>query len=612
MKLLTRKALFAIALLSFSLPLAQAAAIKQTVTTHAAGNVSLTCEDPGLWHFDMTVESSDDVEVITVTLNADTPQQPPRFSVAMEMPQVDTQHIWSPTNLDRFQLRPNWGGFFSSELALSMPLYSLFNDNNQNRLTIASSEPLRRVDVNLGLREEGCVIIGSLSYFNVPEAPISRYQTKIKLDSRPIFWADALRQGTQWITDEAGITPIEAPAGAFDPLYSTWYQFHQNVSDKAIEDECRKAAELGMKTLIVDDGWQTDDNNRGYAYCGDWEVSRNRFPDMAAHVKRVQDMGIKYMMWYSVPFVGIHSRAYQHFKGKFLSEHDNIGELDPRFPEVREYLCSTYEKALREWNLDGFKLDFIDGFRVTDDPAVAENYAGRDIKSVPEAVDVLMTEIYRRLSAIKPDILIEFRQAYIGPSIRRYGNMLRVGDCPGDHHANRRGIANLLLTSGNSAVHADMLEWNVADTPETAARNILSSLFGVIQYSMMLNELPQDHLKVIKHWLDFSQLHRATLLESDFRPYHPEACYPVIEAESNDEKIVAVYDDMTVPTITGDSKPVYLINATGAKSVVTELESKPKSIEAFNVYGELVGIDKPAKGLNRISIPKSGYAILRY
>ncbi len=80
MKLLTRKALFAIALLSFSLPLAQAAAIKQTVTTHAAGNVSLTCEDPGLWHFDMTVESSDDVEVITVTLNADTPQQPPRFS----------------------------------------------------------------------------------------------------------------------------------------------------------------------------------------------------------------------------------------------------------------------------------------------------------------------------------------------------------------------------------------------------------------------------------------------------------------------------------------------------------------------------------------------------
>lgn len=68
----------------------------------------------------------------------------------------------------------------------------------------------------------------------------------------------------------------------------------------------------------------------------------------------------------------------------------------------------------------------------------------------------------------------------------------------------------------------------------------------------------------------------------------------------------------TVSTITGGSKPVYRSNATGATSVVTELESSPKSIEAFNVYGEPVKIDKPAKGLNRISIPQSGYAILRY
>ena len=612
MKIYLRKTLSAIAVATVCSTSPTLMAMERTVQTQAAGDVRLICDDPGEWKFDMTVSADGEQEVITLRLNSPTPQEPPRFCVTMALPQVDTHHLWSATNGDRFQLRPNWGGHYTSELAFSMPLYAFFNDNNQNRLTVVSSEPMRRIDANFGLREEGCMLIGTLSYFNAPEAPISHYETKILLDSRPVFWADAIADGAAWMTDEAGIKPIEAPESAFDPLYSSWYQFHQNVSDKAIEDECRLAAALGMKTLIVDDGWQTDDNNRGYAFCGDWEVSRNRFPDMATHVKRVQDMGIKYMMWYSVPYVGIHSRAYQQFKGKYLAEHDNIGVLDPRFPEIREYLCSTYENAMRQWNLDGFKLDFIDSFSITHDPAVAENYAGRDIKSLNEAVNVLMKEVYRRLSAIKPDVLIEFRQSYIGPSIRQYGNMLRVGDCPGDLHANRRGIANLRLTSGNSAVHADMLEWNAADTPENAARSILASLFGVVQYSMMLSDLPDDHTRAIRHWLDFSQQHRNTLLKSAFRPYHPEACYPVIEAESQKEQIIAVYDDMTVATVAEGDKPVYLINATGAPNIVVEISTTPKSAEAFNVYGEPVEVSVPSAGINRIPVPSSGYILLNY
>lgn len=30
---------------------------------------------------------------------------------------------------------------------------------------------------------------------------------------------------------------------------------------------------------------------------------------------------------------------------------------------MREFLISTYEKALVQWDIDGFKLDFIDSFR---------------------------------------------------------------------------------------------------------------------------------------------------------------------------------------------------------------------------------------------------------
>ena len=585
--------------------------VERVVESRSAGNVTLKCDEPGDWEFDMSLDRSGEKEIVTVKMWAAKPSVPPKFTVSMSMPQVDVHHLWSGLNEDRNHLRPDWGANFRTHLASEMPLYAFLNDDNENRLTIVSSEPLRDVNATMGLREEGCLIVANLSYFNTPEAPIEQYETKILLDSRPVFWSEAVKEGAEWMTAESGMTPVEAPAGAFEPLYSSWYQFHQDVSDKAIEEECQKAAALGMKTIIVDDGWQTDDNNRGYAFCGDWEVSKNRFPDFASHVKKVQDTGMKYMLWYSVPFVGKKSKNYERFKGKYLRETDEIGVLDPRFPEVREFLCQTYEDAMRNYGLDGFKLDFIDQFTVSgNDKAIEENYAGRDIKTVPEAVNVLMKDLYSRLKAINPEVLIEFRQRYIGPAIRQYGNMLRAADCPGDMRGNRERIANLRLTSGKTAVHADMLEWNAADTPESAARHILSAMFGVVQYSVMLNDLPEDHRKMLRHWIDFLGAHRKTLLDSDFKPYHPQAGYPVIEASSDEERIIAVYQSGCVATIEKGAFPTYIINATGHEGVYVDCKGEGGLLDIYNVYGEKVGSEGVTPGLSEIKVPVSGYAVL--
>lgn len=588
-------------------------AAEWNVRTACAGDIKVVCQQPGDWKFALHVDSIDGKEILAVELANDNMQLPPRFDVIISVPQLDTHHLWRPGDMDRCQLRPDWMGYYSSNLAFDMPLYAFINSNSGNRLTVAASEPLRNVDAQFGLVEEGSTLLGKLSYFNGPQAPMTRYETKIMLDPRSVMWSEAVKEGAEWMTAEAALEPVAAPEGAFDPLYSTWYNFHQNVTADRIEKECLEASRMGMKTIILDDGWQTDDNNRGYAFCGDWEVSRNRFPDFAAHVKRVQEMGMKYMVWYSVPYVGKKSRNFERFKGMYLKESGDACVLDPRFPEVREFLCSTYEKAMKEYGLDGFKLDFIDSFGFDNaDPAESDNYAGRDIKSLPAAIDVLMKEVYRRLSAIRPDVLIEFRQRYMGPAIRQYGNMLRAGDCPADLQGNRQRIANLRLTSGESAVHADMLEWNLEETPENAARHILSALFGVVQYSMMLGELPESHIKVIKHWLDFSQKHRQTLLKSEFRPYHPEACYPVIEAESDKELIVAVYDDMSVPVLKSDDKPTYVINASGASTLVLDLASTPRSVKAFDVFGDEAAAPKILRGVQRVAVPASGYLLIEY
>ena len=536
------------------------------------GEVKVSCAEPGDWKVACVREELEKgVEIVTVTLDAPGRRQPPKFTVGFQVPQVEMFYRWS-VNDGNFALPPNWGGACVSEFARNMPLYAFLNGNDESVLALAASECTRVVDFKGGVREEGSLLEIGFRYFEKPEAPISHYETSIRIDTRRQYFGKAVSEGAAWIEKAGGYRIASAPPAAFDPLYSSWYSFHQDVFAKPLEEELEIAARLGMKTVILDDGWQTDDTGRGYAFCGDWEVSRRRFPDMAAHVKKVHDLGMKYMVWYSVPFVGLKSANYAKFKGKYLFDEvpgQGAAVLDPRFPEVRAFLVETYVKAVKAWDIDGLKLDFIDSFGLpaTGDPAEKENYAGRDVYSVSEAIDRLMREIRAALVAVKSDILLEFRQSYVGPGVRQVGNMLRVGDCPGDMRRNRFAIANLRLVSGDTAVHSDMLEWNFAETPASAARYVINSMFGVVQYSLMLRSAPREHREMIEKWIRFSQEHRQTLLHGRFTPRHPELQYPVIEAESDKERIIGLYDDGRVLEIP-DAKKTIVMNASGKDTFV--------------------------------------------
>ena len=171
---------------------------------------------------------------------------------------------------------------------------------------------------------------------------------------------------------------------------------------------------------------------------------------------------------------------------------------------------------------------------------------------------------------VKPGLLFEFRQAYVGPVIRKYGNMVRVGDCPGSQLRNRVHIANMRLLCDGTSVHADMLRWHPDETPENAQRFILSSLFGTVQYSVMLREAKPETKAMIAKWIRFSDEHRETLLKGDFRPHFPHLNYPVIEAESAAERIVVIYD----PAVKFDLGPVrkktYVIDGLSGAITVKE------------------------------------------
>lgn len=472
------------------------------------------------------------------------------------------------------------GKAFESRLGSWLPVLAFASKTGRSRLTVALSDvktPIRLIGEMSWPHLQACA---NITLFTGVLSPISHYEVTVRIDTRDMAFDESIRRITAWYT-ALGYGNTDTPEAAYDAAYSTWYSYMRNVHGRQIIKECRAAQKLGMDTVIVDDGWQNVKNISDYSYCGDWNPAPNRFPDMRAFVEEVHEIGMKVMLWFPVPFIGEKAAAFSRFEGKYLYARENRScyVLDPRYPEVRDYLVQTYVHAVRDWDLDGLKLDYIDRFCKGGDPM-----PGMDFDSVEDAVETLLGEIRAALTAIKPDILIEFRQPYIGPVIGTYGNMLRVWDCPLDPMTNRLSIADLRLTTAGAAVHSDMVVWDKDDTDESVATHLYATLFGVPQISMRLNTLSAAHRRVLSAFLAFRNRHRDTLMRGEFTASSLDSNYAVTQAAKDGERITVItaspmmelggYADEYVINLTDRTELALIGNTDGLRYEVIDCRGK--------------------------------------
>ena len=545
-------------------------------------------------------------DILYITVNAVLPcdEVPEKFTIRWYFSAKDCAFTWNPTMMDIHGLYFDWGKkVIKSRLASNMPLQQLISRDGRNKLNISVSDVDTPIEIGTGIREEDATVECDVSFFTMPTAPKENYSATIRLDMRDIPYYDSIYDVSSWWENECGYESAPVPEYARLPMDSLWYSFHQQLDKDEILKECRASKELGMETVIIDDGWQTDDNNRGYAYCGDWLVAPKKMGDMAQLVDDIHAIGMEVMLWYSVPFMGIYCDKYKEFKNMLLDgcgDEKTFFALDPRYKKVREYLCSVYENAVREWHLDGLKLDFIDSFMLNG--KATESDPERDYQSLEDAIHALMSEVKKRLLAINPHILIEFRQSYVGPSIRKYGNMLRVGDCPCDILKNRFNIVNLRYTSGKTAVHSDMIMWSTEDTPENAALQFASVLYSVPQVSMRVDKLPESHYKMLEFYLSFWRKYRETLLDGKLTASNPECEYSLVCSTLGDTSVYTSYSDTVIPVKT---KETVAVNASAKKSLIIK-DGEGKEYTVLNCLGDEIGKGVITASLQEINVPTAG------
>ncbi len=522
--------------------------------------------------------------------------KPNELTVKFFIPMTDADGIWSPLNSWNTEIVPRWNPRgANSKISRGMPVFCAYNAGGENRFTVALSELKADIGLTAGLVEETCECEVVVKFFKTVSNPIERYSCTVYVDFRKLPFYTAVKDVKHWWETYVGAKPCAVPYDATCPIYSTWYNFHQKLDAKTLQEELKIAKDMGFHTIIVDDGWQCDDNNRGYAFAGDWKPAAAKIGDAKTFVDSLHKIGIKVIFWYSVPFIGYETENFEKFKGKYLSMDNGArcAILDPRFKDVREFLIGVYVNAVKEYGLDGLKLDFIDSFSLSQSSPA--NYEDMDIPVLEEAVYRLMYDVYQEVTKINPNVMVEFRQQYVGPLICAFGNMLRVYDCPYSGRTNARASIDLRLTSGNTPVHTDMTMWHKNTTKEDVARQLILGLFAVPQISVKLSEISPEHHQVVKEYLKYWNENKDLLLSESFYCSAPRNSYAFAGVKGDNREIVML---MATSCLRVEKDKTDIFNVTGNTDLYIDISQPLETciIRVFDCLGKEISSSIAAGG----------------
>lgn len=555
---------------------------------------SISVEE-GLFEYELSVDMGE---------NGNSP-----LSIKWNSHMVGLLSYWSPIADRKRGVRQwIWPSENLSNMYYGAPVISVIKQGDENFSTVAVSDAVNPIRMTFAINdfEEKENLDFHIHLFEGWRAE-GIYKVRIRIDERAISYYEAIPQVSKWWnTFYPRINTV--PECAEYPLYSTWYNYHQNPTQESLERELKEAVRCGMKAIIIDDGWSYAGNGTGdYSNCGDWSVTETKFPDFKGFVDKAHALGVKVAVWFPVPFVGYNTKDYQKFQGKLLynSGQDKAGILDPRYPDVRKHITETFANMANQYNLDGLKLDFIDSFRCWDTALLCtDKCEGYDCNEVEEGIIRLLREIRETLTAKKADFMIEFRQYYVGPAIVRDTNMLRVIDCAFDTVTNRIGIVDLRLMDYDLAVHADMLLWAQDETPTNCAKMLLNIMFGVPQFSVLLQNSSVEQKKVISQYIAYWEENKNLILHGTFKAENPGIGYSFVSSE-NTEKCIAVAYAKNDVLFKGKETDVF--NATAKNYFYIENSSgKDAQAVVFDCFGTLIAECAIEPGVCKVQVPEGG------
>ncbi len=163
------------------------------------------------------------------------------------------------------------------------------------------------------------------------------------------------------IMQKKGLKINPAPETSYEPVWCAW-GYERNFTVDQILNTLPKVKELGLKWVVLDDGWQTSE--------GDWYLNPEKFPngdaDMKALVDKIHAAGFKAKLWWAPLAVDPGTDLIKQHPDMLLINKDGKYQdiswwdsyyLCPAYKPTLEYTKKLVEKFIGEWGFDGLKID---------------------------------------------------------------------------------------------------------------------------------------------------------------------------------------------------------------------------------------------------------------
>lgn len=482
--------------------------------------------------------------------------------IKMALPIVDIHGVWH-CNMSEFQLRLPWKVEYTSAFNRGMPFLAFFNRARELRCSVATDNLRDDTCFSAALNQQNCTY--DITFTVTGETPFV-----LTVDRREdVSLQESVADWRKSVMPEK----LNFPAGAWEPVFCTWYAVHGEVNSKWIEKQMRKVKALGFSTLIVDDGWCYDEDKRvtpetlpnWYNTIGDWNISPRKFPNFKEHVKTVQQIGLKYLLWVAPHFLGVDSELYRnHPEWVFERVHEGCSHLDVSHRDAVDHISEKLIALAKDNGLDGLKIDFLDVVHPSVEAPIGRN------------TGYLIEKLSSGLRDKAPETLIEFRQGYATIGMLPFATQFRAGDVPFDWALNFRRLADIRLSLGDGVpVHADPAYWAEDEYPENVARHMMVMMLAVPMLSMDVNTLPAEHVSIVKYYLDLYHAKKQLLNHGHWQFYFNSCDVGAATVENDSEMLVILNDSTMIGRV--------MKAASGRKLTVLNISSESVTVDGIDV-----------------------------
>ena len=222
------------------------------------------------------------------------------LSIRWEVPAVDMHGFYSgPPSPEEIAKLPYWRVRKRACANTGFPFVALFHRGGENRAAFGLLDQLTETALDAELSESSrCYHFHWHKPVGQATLTTDRWEEALFVSTAHRPWPEVLRAYVETVDREWPQPKMPVPEYAFDPVFCTWTAIHHDVSQEWVLRNARIAADLGFGTWLTDDGWFTDKATfADYRYAGDWEPCSAKFPDFAGHVRAVQEMGLRYVLW---------------------------------------------------------------------------------------------------------------------------------------------------------------------------------------------------------------------------------------------------------------------------------------------------------------------------